>query len=334
MKQRLKDLWERRRQCCTVWLSLAGLVVAILAVVGTITVGRLATKKVVRWAKEKGARVSIPISKLPGPPRPWGTAEFALDPANALRMLGTDDSENERWCDVAGNFYTSEFISRFSYEDTGPDGPLVLVKIEDEAPTLRGRLEARRLKPNFAYQVKVRGLFSDKESLERIGYAGRWRLPGSSTNYKDKDYEKSLEQDKVEAYLFFDYFVTDAQGNAVREFALDSCLHVLWSATRQRKDVPVSDLVFAIVDASDPRFYARPKNALAVEALWAEHERARYETVGQKLFLPPGEYSAELVLTEEGFHSRDNDGGWWATVSRCPIEFTLTAGPEPEADSE
>jgi hypothetical protein len=40
-----------------------------------------------------------------------------------------------------------------------------------------------------------------------------------------------------------------------------------------------------------------------------------------------------LVLTEESFHANDNDGGWWATVYRCPIEFTVR-GPATNALSE
>jgi len=279
--------------------------------------------------KRRRAIPAIPVSKLPGPARRWGRVEFVLNTANSLRMIGMDDPVNERWCDVCGNFYASDFISRFSYENSGPGGPLVRVRVDREAPTLRGRLEARRLKPNFAYQIKVRGLFEDRKSFERIGYGGRWRLPGTGTNYTDEDYEKYPAKHKATAYLLFDYFVTDAQGNAAREFALDSSLHVLWNATRQRRGVPIDDLVFAIVDAGNPRSYARPKSSLAVEVFWAERETGRYVTPGQKSFLPPGKYSAELVLTEESFHSKDNDGGYWATVSRCPIEFTLTAGPDP-----
>jgi hypothetical protein len=31
------------------------------------------------------------------------------------------------------------------------------------------------------------------------------------------------------------------------------------------------------------------------------------------------------VLTEESFHANTMDGGFWATVYRCPISFTIPA---------
>jgi hypothetical protein len=57
--------------------------------------------------------------------------------------------------------------------------------------------------------------------------------------------------------------------------------------------------------------------------LWAERESIRYDHADQTIRLSPRRYSAELVLTEESFHFRDNDGGFWATVYRCPIAFTV-----------
>jgi len=256
--------------------------------------------------------------------------QFVLDDRNSQRMLGTDDPVNERWADVAGNFYSGAFVSRFSYEKPSASGPIVRVRVEPEAPTLTGRLEARGLKPNFAYQMKLRGVFADRWSFEAIGYVGRWRLPGRDTNYSDVDYRDCPFQERVEAYLLFDFFVTDSHGDAVRDFALDSSLHVLWNGVRQRWPASLGDLVPVIVDATDAETYARPKKSLQVEQIWAERETARYRRADQKTFLPPGRYAAELVLTEESFHSKDNDGGWWATPCRCPIEFTVTgARPSP-----
>lgn len=241
-------------------------------------------------------------------------------------MTGTDDPVNERWCDVAGNFYTGEFISGFSYSEPGRGGARVRVRVDPVGPTLRGRLEAHGLKPNFAYQIKLRGDFNDRAAFERIGYAGRWRLPGRGTNYTDDDYREYPRKHEVEAYMLFDFFVTDQRGNATRDFALDSCLHVLWNASRQRGRVPTRDLYLALVDAGRPDIYSRPRMRPAIELLWAERERHRYRAAAQKAFLPPGEYSAELVLTEESFHSHDNDGGYWATVLSCPVSFEVTAG--------
>jgi hypothetical protein len=52
---------------------------------------------------------------------------------------------------------------------------------------------------------------------------------------------------------------------------------------------------------------------------------SRYRSADQVTRLPPGDYRAELVLTEESFHANAMDGGFWATVYRCPISFTILA---------
>jgi hypothetical protein len=246
-----------------------------------------------------------------------------LNEQNSVAMMGTDQRAIERWADISGKYYASGFIAQFSYKNKGPGGAEVRVCVEPEAETLRGRLEARRLKPNFAYQIKLRGLFADRRSFEAIGHAGRWRLPGRETNYCDEDYEAYEHKDMVEAYILFDYFVTDKHGNAVRDFALDSNLHVLWNAGRQRADMREEDLLGVWVDSSDPAVYARPRAKPTAEFVWAEREVWRYRTPEQTRFLPPGHYRAELALTEESFHSRDGDGGWWCTPYHCPIAFTV-----------
>jgi hypothetical protein len=246
-----------------------------------------------------------------------------LSATNALTMAGTDDLGQERWCDIAGNFYSAGFVAHFSYERPCARSPRVLVRIEPRGDTLRGRLEACHLKPNFAYQIKLRGLFDDRRSFEAIGRAGRWRLPGRGTNYSDQDYDDYADKADVESYLLFDFFVTDGQGHAIREFALDSSLHVLWNAARQGGEPEWNDLVRVAVVPDDPAVYSRPKRRGTVEWLWAERESVRYDRRDRTIRLAPGDYSAELALTEESFHSRDNDGGFWATVYRCPIAFTV-----------
>ena len=84
------------------------------------------------------------------------------------------------------------------------------------------------------------------------------------------------------------------------------------------------DLVQALAIPYDPAAYSRPKRQGTAEWLWAEREHIRYRYRDERIRLPPGEYRAELVLTEESFHSQDNDGGFWATVYRCPVGFTVT----------
>lgn len=265
----------------------------------------------------------MPRSKLPGPPRQRGALKFELTETNSLVMKGFNDPANERWCDLAGNIYSSEYMKRFDYEKTARSGPIVRIRIDKAAPTFRGRLEARGLKPNFAYQMKLRGKFEDRKSFEAIGYAGRWRLPGKRTNYDDIEYQEYENKAEVEAYLFFDYFITDAAGDAIRDFALDSSLHVIWSALHQYLPDDFMDIYTVLVIASDPKVYARPKKDPTIERVWAERELSRYKEADQKQFLQAGTYNAELVLTEESFHSWYRDGGYWATVYSVPVSFTV-----------
>lgn len=309
-------------------IGLVLIVVLGLAVIGSLSVFRWCRAHVTRAAAAQapaaaGLAERIPFSRLPGPPRESGPQRFTLTPTNALTMTGMDDPLQERWCDVAGNFYSSVFASSFSYARPCPRNPRVLVRIDPRGTTLCGRLEARHLKPNFAYQIKLRGVFSDRRSFEAIGRAGRWRLPGRGTNYTDQDYLDYEDKAAVESYLLFDFFVTDGRGNAIRDFALDSSLHVLWNATRQGGEPEMDDLCRVAVIPDDPAAYSRPKSQGTAEWLWAERESVRYTNRTQQISLPSGDYSAELVLTEESFHSHDNDGGFWATVYRCPVSFII-----------
>ncbi len=305
----------------------AGLTVLLgLAALGSVSVYHWCHGQWVRrHPVETPLAEPIPVSKLPGPPRSADPTDFILSLTNAQTMAGMDDLLQERWCDLAGNFYSAGFVSTFSYQRPCDRQPQVLVRIEPQADTLRGRLEARGLKPNFAYQIKLRGVFDDRRAFEAIGRAGRWRLPGRGTNYTDQDYEDYADKAAVESYLLFDFFVTDGRGHACREFALDSSLHVLWNASRQGGEPEWDDLVRVVAVPDDPAAYSRPKSRGTVEWVWAEREHARYRQRRQQIRLPPGEYSAELALTEESFHSQDNDGGFWATVYRCPIAFEVTA---------
>jgi hypothetical protein len=298
---------------------------ALLLIVGGYTTGRGISSFLVD--RMSGPPVIIPLSAQPGPPR---TADltFTLTADNSLAMVPQNDPAQERWADLAGNYYSPAFISSFSYEWTGDKAPEVRVRIEPSGPTLRGRVEARNLKPNFAYQIKLQGDYArDQKSYLAIGGMGRWRLPGKDTNYTDQDFmDYPLDRKAdIEAYLSFDYFVTDAAGNAVRDLELNHSLHVLWNGSRQRlrDEIPASDLTAVTVDASNPALYARPKAQPQVQQLWAERERNRYDFPDQPVMLPPHDYQCNLVLTEESFHSSEADGGWWATVYRVPIRFTI-----------
>lgn len=327
LKMKLRDSYRLRM--VSTWGGY--LLIAGLSVVGAAVVVRFL---ITRFTAVRKTQVLIPISKSAGPERNWRVPKFVLNKDNSRKMTGINDPVNERWCDIAGNFYSSRFISDFNYEKNGKNGPVVRVRIYPEAVKFSGRIEARGLKPNFAYQLKLRGVFSDHTSFEIIGFLGRWRLPGRATNYSDKDYLNYPDKEKVRAYIFFDYFVTDSNGNAAREFALDSSLHILWNAARQRRDARVSDLHPVVVYAGNQSYYARPKKQATVELLWTERERIRYMSDSQIIRLPPRKYQAELWLTEESFHAVGSDGGFWATVYSCPVSFTITAALDRKETSQ
>jgi hypothetical protein len=270
-----------------------------------------------------GLKSEIPPGKLPGPPRDWGAPRFVLNESNSVAMTGANDPANERWLDLADNAYSARFMSTFSYQPDRRPTPCVRVQVANPAPTLTGRLEARELKPNFAYQIKLRGIFAHHAGFEAIGYVGRWRLPGLGTNYSDSDYRRYPDKTTVESYILFDYFVTDRQGNAIRDFTLDSSLHVLWKEAQSPAGRP-SDRLPVVIDASDGAVYAVPRADIEMEFLWAEREMIRYHSPDQIIRLPAGPYVAELVLTEESFHSTNPNGGYWATVMSCPVTFTVT----------
>lgn len=268
----------------------------------------------------------VPNSVRPGPAHQADPPVFILNTDNAERMIGRNDPLNERWADIAGNHYSTAFSAGFSYTASGKSAPRVFLRYDHRAPTLRGRIEAHGLKPNFAYQLKLCGDFNrDASAAEAIGYRGRWRLPAPvrQTNFADRDFRRFKPRENVEAYLFFDFFVTDSNGNAALDFELDNTLHVLWNRDRQRKpDTPADAIAFS-VDASDPVTYARPKQTPSTERIWAERVHRRYRRANEAIRLPAGHYPSDIVLTEESFHARGRDGGFWATVFSLPVSFEI-----------
>lgn len=269
--------------------------------------------------KEEALLRQLLAPRLPGLPRTEKPV-FKLTEINSIAMVGCDDPKNERWFDLADNRYSDRFRSFFSYTNRGPNAPEVRLQVKPAGETLSGRIEARRLKPNFCYQIKVLGDFSDRTSFERIGYTGRWRLPGYITNYDDADYVACSNKAAVEAYVLFDFMITDDSGHSVRDFGLDSSLHVL-VRLRPRHGCVAS--VKAAIAPTNAAVYATPRHAAATEAVWVEYEYRRYTSTNLVVRLPRGTYRARLALTEECFHSRAPGGGRWATVMSAPIEFEI-----------
>jgi hypothetical protein len=244
-----------------------------------------------------------------------------------------DEAEFERYLDVGGRAYGRDFLQGFSYTETDK-APRVRIEHLKQAETLVGRIVGQGLKPNFAYQVKLRGLYeTDTAGFERIGRTGRWRLPGRGTNYLDRVYAAYKDKHLVEAYLLFDFFVTDPEGNVDKVLYADSTLHVLWNANYQRgPKMTDTRPVAAYRDRASRALYAHPDPDLTPQWIYAESEQHSLAPNNRKAvneaFLPPGKYVAEVVLTEESFHTFA-DGGYWPTVMRAPVEFEVAEKPRP-----
>lgn len=260
--------------------------------------------------------------------------QFTAANAATSEFVGIDDFQNERFMDIGGRAYSREWNTNFSYTDPSLQRPAVRLEYLRQAETFTGRLIGQGLKPNFAYQVKLRGIYAaDKDGFERIGHTGRWRLPGRGTNYVDEVYAKYPHQERVESYLLFDFFITDPAGSVRKDFYADSTLHVLWSVNYQRTPrVTDTRPVRAVREGGNPLFYASARPDLSPQEIFAESEqhslRAGNRPAVNEAFLPPGKYVAEVVLTEESFHSW-GDNGFWATVMRAPVEFEVVDRPRP-----
>jgi hypothetical protein len=141
----------------------------------------------------------------------------------------------------------------FSYTDAGqPDGPSVTLTY-DKAPSVPyfvGHIEARRLKPNFAYQIKLvgkptygpRGAGPFIKKIETgaivsvpegggedwanatLGHIGRWwndSNASENTNaVTDEVYASTYPGDTIYGYIFMGDFVTGPDGKAEQSSAL------------------------------------------------------------------------------------------------------------------
>jgi len=251
------------------------------------------------------------------------------------------DDEEQRWLDMAAQPYAAGKKATYDYAQA-----VVALDLAPSGAALQGTLTAAGLKPSFAYQLKLNGrpaaLFGDErddEANERLGFAGRWwareirRSDGEIVRQwrsNDKEYEgwkfrrfHDAEHDVVfEGYLLFDYLVTDANGNARLDIALDSSFHVLFK-TSQRPPKPNDSAPTAhqVVATAASGWYDADLPPQTVE-LYAEWEPTR--ALPGQLVLPPGDYRCQLFLTEETFHEREPDSGAWPTVLAAPdLTFSI-----------
>jgi len=258
----------------------------------------------------------------------------------------TSPQGNYRWLDVANQAYGAGYQGSYDYTQAS-----VTVDFYTQANTLHGTLSASDLKPNFAYQLKLVGQSEgDPGGNERIGLTGRWwqeqwngsawasgqnlnnKGTGSSPNPNDLTYwarrdlldptSPTGKEYRYTAYLVFDYFITDENGDALFAFEADDSYHVLWKTSQRLPtidDGPVRSRAFS-VPLSHPAYDAAyPATTVDIFGEW---ER-----------LPPGEvtlsagpYTADFLLTEESFHGGGLAGGWAAAMG---AEGTFTLVPEP-----
>lgn len=313
------------------------------------SLGVLAVGSVGAWDDE----IAMPADDRWNPPAPlriphrvpsrglsWSRAQYPAQyvAGNTVsnRLHGLDDRENERFLDVANRAYSREFVMGFSYTNPALARPVVDVLYCRKAETFTGLLRARGLKPHFAYQIKLRGDHAaDPVAFERIGNLGRWRrLTGRSTNFTDAEVAAAPDKSLYESYILLDFFVTDANGSAEKEFYLDSTLHVLFNQPLQGLPRSAdSRSVTVHFTQTDSRIYANPKPAVKPHYVFAETEAGSNGQVRPHIgeaFLPPGAYRAELVLTEETFHGYGyGDSGFWPTVMACDVAFEVSGPTAP-----
>jgi len=255
-----------------------------------------------------------------------------------------------RWMDVANQLYSQGYQDNYDYT-----GASVTIDFYDGARTLHGHLAATDLKPNFAYQLKIVGKPEDyPDPNERIGFTGRWwqevwdsdasawtgggnlnsKGDGSFPNPNDETYmDRRDDADpssptglkyRYTAYLVFDYFITDASGDATFDFEATSSYHVLWKTSQEAPgagDGPTKARTFEVT-LPDPAGAYDTAYAETAEEIFGEWERLPAGDVK----LDPGTYTADFLLTEESFHGGGLAGGW-ASAMGAEATFTIVPGP-------
>jgi hypothetical protein len=257
---------------------------------------------------------------------------------SVMQPLRVEPPQQQRWRDIGAVAYADGFRADFDYAETLRHR--AEVRYQSVAPTLEGVVVATGLKPSFAYQLKLVGLEPLRGAAEgdnastrawsswQLGRLGRWWCTQCQWNVPDAELARHVnEGHEITGYLLFDWFVTDAGGNADHPFALDSSLHVLW-LVGQRERGPKDTAPRWYTVARPPEAY--PPSAAGVEqqvGLFGEWEPDRPE-VGEAR-LAAGSYEVGLNLTEESFHANMDEertlegGGFWAWVLQSEVQFEV-----------
>lgn len=237
---------------------------------------------------------------------------------------------------------TQEFNYNSAYTNTQQATQVTLTF--DTAPSVAyfvGRIEARGLKPNFTYQLKLVGkpikgtrgwgASGDDVANERLGYAGRWwcdSYHSTTTNFDDSHYINYYKNapgngnpvHDVYGYLFAGVFVTDSKGDASMDFTGKNSYHITWadwqSGTKNVEEYLSPFKIAGNMLSSDPTIYYGYGSTAPITSTRLYYE---YEGNGRpkdNVILAPGTYKARFVLTEESFHnsSGNPEGGYWKTV--------------------
>jgi hypothetical protein len=269
----------------------------------------------------------------------YGAApEGGFEPNGAAHRLPAKavNDTDLRWRDIPGFLYAEGFRSTFSYADRRSR---VSVTWDHPARTLSGTLTAERLKPNFAYQMKLVGSSKITSATQppdprkdaagwaswQLGRNGRWWCATDAWNVSDADLESHLlAGHTVYGYLLFDFFITDAYGNATKPFALKSTYHVLWRVDQRARGANDSPIVTHDIyrgawgyGLTEPPAYA---DQVGVYAEWEPNR-----PVPGEVKLPAGTYPVLFNITEESFHDNLGNavpyGGFWAQVLEGDISF-------------
>jgi mannan endo-1,4-beta-mannosidase len=261
----------------------------------------------------------------------------------------TSPTGNYRWLDVADQLYSDNYRNSYDYTQAN-----VEVTYTTPGSTLNGTVSATNLKPNFAYQLKLVGNSGSSANF-RIGLAGRWwqeewngsqwtngqnlnnKGVGTSPNPNDLTYfsrrdtaystNPTVLKYDYTAYLVFGYFITDGNGNTSFSFETSSSYHVLWKTSQQTRTDADGPLEAVTFDADLSAAYADTGGddyTSQAVSIFGEWERLP----GGGVFLLPGDYSGQIILTEESFHGSGGEfAGSWAGAMGATIQFGITPSP-------
>ena len=240
-----------------------------------------------------------------------------------------------RWMNVADQLYAAAYPDTYSYTAAN-----VQVEFETPAPTLRGTLTAANLKPNFAYQLKlVAG--PELSCNERIAKAGRyweqtwsgtewgsgWNLnskgDGTYPNPNDLTYlarrdapSQTSPTGKLYSYTgYLDGFLHHRRlrrRHAPFRGQLQLSRPLVGSGHLFRRQ---SGVVRSLAAPAGIRHQPSPGHRQRVGRVGA--------TAAGGVFLDPGSYTCQMVLTEESFHSYSTYGGRWAAAMGGEISFSI-----------